>query len=360
MRAILKKGKQGRKICLSGESLPDRQGEEKMEDKEFTAFVVRENNGAWEGTRETRKISELPPGQVLIRVSYSSVNYKDALSASGNRGVTRHYPHTPGIDAAGIVEESGSDRFHAGDEVIVTGYDLGMNTDGGWGQYIRVPDSWPVRRPAGMTLRDAMIYGTAGFTAALSVRKLIRYGIQPEDGQILVTGATGGVGSLALSILHKLGYHTAAVTGKGAARDMLKHLGAEEVVLREDAVDETGKALLTPLWAAAVDTVGGAVLETALKTVRYGGCVTACGNVAGYRLETTVYPFILRGISLLGIDSVQCPMDEREELWQLLAGPWRPYTFAENTEEITPETLPENIDRILHGKVTGRILVCME
>lgn len=328
-----------------------------MEDKEFTAFVVREKEGTWEGKQETRKISDLPDGEVLIRVAYSSLNYKDALSASGNRRVTHRYPHTPGIDAAGVVEESSTVRFQAGDKVVVTGYDLGMDTDGGWGQYIRVPSSWPVHLPSEMTLRGAMIYGTAGFTAALSVQKLIRYGIRQEDGQILVTGATGGVGSTALAVLHRLGYHTAAVTGKEDARDMLKQLGAEEIIARTDAADQTGKPLLTPLWAAVVDTVGGALLETALKTVRYGGCVTACGNVAGGRLDITVDPFILRGISLLGINSVQCLMAEREELWEKMAGPWKPFHFGDNVKEIQMEALPDHIDRILHGRVAGRVLL---
>lgn len=323
-------------------------------------MTVEEKDGKFVGTVGERPVTSLPAGDVLIRVYWSSLNYKDALSASGNRGVTRTYPHTPGIDAAGMVESSSDERFHKGDEVVVTGYDLGMNTDGGFAEYVRVPAGWVVPLPEGLTLKEAMIYGTAGFTAGLSVKKLVDYGIRPEDGPVLVTGSTGGVGSVAVSILHTLGYTVTAVTGKPDAAEMLHHIGASAIVSHEDVTDTTGKALLKTKWAAVVDTVGGPILETALRTVRYGGCVTSCGNAAGFKLSVTVYPFILRGVALLGVDSVECPMDKRLALWKLLAGEWKPATLHDNVHEITLDELNDNIALILKGKLKGRTIVNLQ
>ena len=323
-------------------------------------MTVEEKDGKFVGTVGERPMTSLPAGDVLIRVYWSSLNYKDALSASGNRGVTRTYPHTPGIDAAGVVESSSDERFHKGDEVVVTGYDLGMNTDGGFAEYVRVPAGWVVPLPEGLTLKEAMIYGTAGFTAGLSVKKLVDYGIRPEDGPVLVTGSTGGVGSVAVSILHTLGYTVTAVTGKPDAAEMLHHIGASVIVSHEDVTDTTGKALLKAKWAAVVDTVGGPILETALRTVRYGGCVTSCGNAAGFKLSVTVYPFILRGVALLGVDSVECPMNKRLALWKLLAGEWKPATLHDNVHEITLDELNDNIALILKGKLKGRTIVNLQ
>lgn len=327
----------------------------------FKALSVTESNDST-FVREiiNREISSLPQGDVLIKVKYSSLNYKDALSASGNKGVTKNYPHTPGIDAAGIVMESTNESFHVGDQVIVTGYDLGMNTSGGYGQYIRVPASWIVKLPDNLSLRESMIYGTAGFTAALSVYRMISGGIRPDCGDILVTGATGGVGSITVSILHKLGYSVIAATGKPEAKDMLLQLGAKDIILREELNDKSGRILLKGNWAGVIDTVGGNMLATALKSTNYGGIVTCCGNVASPELLTTVYPFILRGITLYGIDSMQCPMDLRLKIWSMLSNEWKLTNLNQNVDEVSLVDLDNKIDLILHGKLQGRTIVNLD
>ncbi|WP_413163374.1 YhdH/YhfP family quinone oxidoreductase [Capilliphycus salinus ALCB114379] len=302
-------------------------------------------------------LDKLPPGDVLIRVHYSSLNYKDALSATGNRGVTRQFPHIPGIDAAGIVVNSNVPQFKPNDLVMVTGYDLGMNTWGGFAEYIRVPAEWVVPLPSDLTLQESMILGTAGLTAALSVNGLIQQEITPSLGEVLVTGSTGGVGSLAVSILAKLGYSVVAVTGKSKSHDFLKKLGAKLIINRSEIDEQTGKPLLKERWAGVIDTVGGNLLATAIKSTQYGGCVTACGLVAGANLTTTVYPFILRGVRLIGIDSVQCSMDKRLLIWSKLAAAWKPTYLDELVTTISLEQLPEKISEILQGNIQGRILV---
>lgn len=327
----------------------------------FKSMVVIENeDGKFSRNIVTKNISELPQGEVLINVKYSSLNYKDALSATGNKGVTRSYPHTPGIDAAGIVEESTNMNFQPGDEVFVTGYDLGMNTSGGFSQYIRVPGDWVVKRPKNLTLKESMIFGTAGFTAAISIDKLVNHGIQPKDGDILVTGATGGVGSVAVSILNKLGYNVIAATGKPELKAFMLNLGAKDIILRDELNDQSGRLLLKERWAGVIDTVGGNILGTALKSVRYGGCVTCCGNVASHELSTTVYPFILRGVSLLGVDSVQYPTNLRINLWDKLSKEWKIENLHENVEEISLEEVSDKIDQILKGKLNGRTIINLD
>lgn len=331
-----------------------------MSAKMFRCLQVDEVEGQGYRRRLVEKsVDDLPAGDVLIRVAYSSLNYKDALSATGNKGVTRTYPHTPGIDAAGVVEASDSDRVRAGDEVLVTGFDLGMNTAGGFAEYIRVPADWVVPLPQGLTLRESMIYGTAGFTAGLCVLRLEENGVKPGDGEVLVTGATGGVGSLAVALLAKLGHEVAAATGKADAHEFLRELGASRVVDRSDKEvnDESGRPLLKGHWAGAVDTVGGNPLATALKSIRYGGAVAACGLVASPKLETTVMPFILRGVSLLGVDSVQCGMERRGAVWEKLAGAWKPSMLETIAQEHTLEDLDGLIDRILKGGIRGRMVV---
>ena len=329
-----------------------------MNHTSFRAIVVNEKeNHQFVRKVVEREVSSLPEGDVFIQVHYSSLNYKDALSATGNKGVTRTYPHTPGIDAAGEVVSSEDNSFKVGDQVIVTGYDLGMNTSGGFGEYIRVPSSWVVPLPEGMSLKESMMYGTAGFTAALSVYKLIGAGIKPNMGDVLVTGATGGVGSVAVSILSKLGFNVVGATGKMEEKDMLLRLGAKKVIHRAELNDESGRPMLKGIYAGVIDTVGGRMLETALKTVKYGGCVTTCGNVAGQELQTTVYPFILRGISLLGVDSVQCPVDVRRDVWTLLAKEWGNKELLSYTEECTLEELEKKFTLILQGKLKGRTVV---
>jgi putative YhdH/YhfP family quinone oxidoreductase len=293
-------------------------------------------------------------------VKYSSLNYKDALSATGNPGVTRNYPHTPGIDAAGFVVESNDDNLRAGDKVLVTGYDLGMNTSGGYGEYIRVPASWVVKLPENLSLRESMIFGTAGFTAALSVYKLVNSGVKPQDGDILVTGATGGVGSTAVSILNKLGYSVIGATGKTHEKEMLLEIGAKDIVDRKEIDDDSGRALLKGRWAGVIDTVGGNILATAIKSTNYGGSVTTCGNVSSHEFSTSVYPFILRGVTLFGVDSVQCPMDTRLNIWEKLSLDWKPDNLNDNVDEVSLEGLIEKIDVILEGKNKGRTIVNLE
>lgn len=329
-----------------------------MSGRSFKAMVITETpDNRFLRSIQDRDIEELPPGEVLVRVKYSSLNFKDVLSSIGNRGVTKKYPHTPGIDAAGIVEESRSGAFRPGEEVIVTSYDLGMNTSGGFGQYIRVPAEWVVPRPAGLSLRESMVFGTAGFTAGLSVYRLISYGIGPDRGQVLVSGATGGVGSIALSILAKSGYDVVAVNGVVDETDFLMELGAKEVISIEEATDQTGKPLLKERWAGAVDAVGGLVLATAVKSTKYGGAVTCCGNVGSHDLPLNVYPFILRGVTLIGIDSQNCPMPLRLKVWEKLAGEWKLDRLDRLTTEIPLEEVGERIDLVLQKKHRGRTVV---
>ena len=329
-----------------------------MKNDLYKALVVKESSpNIYTREVETRSMAELPQGDLLVRVHYSSLNFKDALSASGNRGVTRNYPHVPGIDAAGVVEESSSTNFSPGDQVITTGFDLGMNTSGGYGQYIRIPEGWALHCPDHLSLRESMIFGTAGFTAAQSVNRLVNYPVLPDQGKILVSGATGGVGSIAVSIMAKLGYTISAVSGKPEAEDFLVKLGASEIVSRQQAADSSGKILLKEKWAGVIDTVGGEILATAIKSTAYGGAVTCCGNVASAELPLSVYPFILRGVSLLGIDSAKCPIHTRQEIWQKLAGEWK----IENLDSLVTECkLPELsgiIEKMLQGRQTGRVIV---
>ena len=324
----------------------------------FRALVVSEA-GEKEFKREIteRTKDDLPEGEVLVKVQFSSLNYKDALSASGNRGVTRKYPHTPGVDAAGLVEDSTSMNFSRGDKVIVHGYDLGMDTAGGFGQYIRVPADWVVTLPDTLTTKEAMMFGTAGFTAAQSVLRLTENKINPGSGKILVTGATGGVGSMAVAILAKAGFEVVASTGKADQEKFLKSIGANEVISREDATDTTGKLLLKGLWSGVVDTVGGDILATALKSTNQRGVVTTCGNVASHDLNVNVYPFILRGVTLIGIDSASCPMQRREKIWDMMATYWKLGNLEALTRTVTLEGLDNEIDKILSGGQVGRVVV---
>ncbi len=329
-----------------------------MQNISYNALVVQEiGSDAYSREVHSRSIRDLPDGDLLIRVHYSSLNYKDALSASGNRGVTRHYPHVPGIDAAGVVEESSSHDFRPGDQVIATGFDLGMNTSGGYGQYIRIPAGWALHCPQSLSLRQSMIYGTAGFTAAQSVEKLVNHPVLPEQGKILISGATGGVGSIAVSIMAKLGYSITAVSGKPEAEGFLTKLGANEIISREQAANSSGKPLLKEKWAGVIDTVGGEILATAIKSTGYGGAVTCCGNVSSPELPLTVYPFILRGVSLLGIDSAKCPLHNRQRIWQKLAGEWKIENLDSLATECTLHELPAIIEKMLQGLQTGRVIV---
>jgi len=326
----------------------------------FKALWVTENkDGSFERTIVERNIDDLPAGEVVIHVHYSSLNYKDALSATGNKGITRNFPHTPGIDAAGVVEISRNEQFAVGDEVIVTGYDLGMNTCGGYGQYIRVPAAWVVKKPEPLSLKECMIIGTAGFTAGVAAWKIQLMQLSPEAGPIVVTGATGGVGSMAISILSKAGYEVIAVSGKSNAWEYLQHLGAARLEDRSFVNDESNKALIKSKWAGAVDTVGGNTLATLLKACKPEGCVVSTGLVASPKLDTTVYPFILNGVNLLGVGSAETPMPVRLAIWEKLSHDWNiKDKFSAIAKEVTLEELNNSyINTILEGKIMGRIVV---
>ena len=327
----------------------------------FQALVVRVSDDKnYTRAIEERSIDDLPQGEVLIRVHYSSLNYKDGLSCIGDRGVTRHYPHTPGIDAAGIVESCDSSKFKAGDSVVIISYDLGANTAGGFGQFIRVPDDWVMPLPKGLSLRESMIYGTAGFTAGLCVNALQHHGLTPERGPIVVTGSTGGVGSVSVALLAGLGYSVSASTGKPDAENFLKKLGASKVIERKAVNDESGRTILKEVWAGAIDTVGGNTLATLLKACKQGGAVAATGLVESTKLPITVYPFIWRGVSLLGIYASGNTMSMRRKIWSRLAQEWKLDELESLAIECTLEQLNPKIDRILAGGQRGRVVVNMQ
>lgn len=324
----------------------------------YRALVVTElADGTFSRQVSTKKIDDLPAGEVLIKVKYSSLNYKDALSATGNRGVTKKYPHTPGIDAAGIVAESSVPELVSGDEVFVTGFDLGMNTSGGYQEYIRVPAAWVVKRMPNLNLKETMVYGTAGLTALLSVDSLVGSGVRANQGEILVTGTTGGVGSFAARTLVKLGYEVVGVQRRPEEEAFLNSLGLKRVVAVEEVDDQSGRPMGKTKWAGVIDTVGGNILATAIKTTCYGGSVTCCGNAASNNLPGTVLPFILRGITLYGIDSVECPMDYRLRVWDKIAGAWKLDNVEGLAEECSLDELSDKIDLILQGKIYGRVVV---
>lgn len=329
--------------------------------KTFRALKVKENEtGKFIRNIIERKLDDLPDGDVLIKVRYAALNYKDALSSVGNKGVTRNYPHTPGIDAAGTVVECKTPQFKAGDKVLVTSYDLGMNTDGAFAEYIRVPEGWVVPLPNGLNLRECMIIGTAGLTAAIGLYKLEMMGQNPEQGPIIISGASGGVGSMAVGILAKAGYQVIASTGKESVEEFLKNIGASEVVDREFANDDSSRPLMKPKWAGGIDTVGGNTLATLLKGCKPGGSVASCGLVGSPNLSTTVFPFIINGINLLGLDSANFPMKERRQIWKRLAQEWKLSDLDSIATMCTLEELDPYIDQILHGTLKGRVVVGMD
>lgn len=302
---------------------------------------------------------DLPKGEVLIRVHYSGVNYKDSLASIPNGNIVRNYPFVPGIDLAGVVVSSEDPRFHEGDEVIATSYEIGVSHFGGYSEYARIPAEWIVPLPKGLSLRESMIIGTAGFTAALSIYRLEQNGLQPGQGKVLVTGATGGVGSFAVAILSKLGYEVEASTGKESEHEYLKGLGAKTVISREEVVSSgRPKSLAKQRWIAAVDPVGGESLASILSQIKLGGHVAVSGLTGGASLPTTVYPFILRGVDLLGIDSAYCNYETRKEVWNRLAKEYKPDHLERFVhKEVTLEELPEAFPILLKGQAKGRILV---
>ncbi|MFJ8256374.1 acryloyl-CoA reductase [Peribacillus asahii] len=326
--------------------------------KSFDALVVNKQDDQFSVGVQQFSLQDLPEGEVLIRVQYSGVNYKDSLASIPNGNIVKTYPFVPGIDLAGVVVSSEDPRFQEGDEVIATSYEIGVSHFGGYSEYARIPAQWIVPLPKGLTLKEAMIIGTAGFTAALSVQRLEENNLTPDKGAVLVTGATGGVGSFAVSILSTLGYQVEASTGKEAEQEYLKKLGATTVLSREDVYDGKIRALGKQKWAAAVDPVGGEPLASVLSQIEYGGSVAVSGLTAGTKLPTTVFPFILRGVNLLGIDSVYCPMETRLKTWNRLATDFKPANLEELIQqEVTLHQLPDALPTLLKGDARGRIIV---
>ena len=321
----------------------------------FKAFRIYEEDGKSRGRIVQASLDELSPGAVVIRAAYSGVNYKDALAGTGSGKVVRRFPLIGGIDVSGTVEASADPRFKPGDAVLVTGFDLGVSHDGGYAQYVRAPGDWVVPLPNGLSLSDAMAIGTAGFTAALSLDDMERNGLTPASGPVIVTGATGGVGSVAIQLLAKRGYTITAFTGKDES-DYLRQLGAREILLRSNVTFGT-KPLEKATWAGAVDAVGGETLAWLTRTMMVGGTIASSGLAGGYELHTTVMPFILRGVKLLGIDSVACPRDRRLQVWQRLATDLRPDHLPTMIKEIGLEGLHEAFSILLKGQARGRFVV---
>jgi len=323
----------------------------------FKAFRTFEENKVVASRFVEMAVDELDPGDVVIRTKYSTINYKDALSHNGGGRIMRKYPTNAGVDMAGTVESSADPRWKSGDKVIVTGYDMGVAHDGGYSERVRVPADWVVRRPESMTAFDAMTLGTAGFTAALAVMLMEHNGLTPAAGPVAVTGATGGVGSVATEILGKLGYHVVAITGKKEESDYLRSIGAKEVLLRQSLDLTNIRPLGKATWAGVVDNLGGDLLASLLSTMNVGGTVAAVGLAADIKLHTTVMPFILRGVRLLGVDSVNCPMAIRQKLWNKLAVEWRPDRVHDLVRTIDFDELPTHFDPFLKGLVRGRTVV---
>ncbi len=326
-----------------------------MEDIKYKAFLTQETDSGFSNSIENLSTINLEENDLLIKVSYSSLNYKDALSASGNKGVTRNYPHTPGIDAVGEIVESNSSDFKEGDKIIVTGYDLGMNTYGGFGQYISIPASWAISLPDELSEAEAMSIGTAGLTAGLCVRKLLQNDLSPDSGDVLVTGASGGVGSVAVMVLSKLGFKVTALTGKKDQIEYLKSLGASSVIMRSD-MEEQGKPLQKGIYQGGVDTVGGNILSNFISQTSQRGAITCCGNVASDKLETSVFPFILRGVTLIGIDSAESLLEVKKEIWNNFSSDWK-IDLEKITKEVNLESLSDEVEKILKGNQVGRIRV---
>ena len=321
----------------------------------YSAYYVEESEGAFSTTISELELDNPPIGFVQIKVSHSSLNYKDALSASGNKGVTRNYPFVPGIDAAGTITDANSSQFEDGDEVIVTGYDMGMNTPGGFGEYINVPANWVVEKPENLSSLEAMSIGTAGLTAAASAMKIYETS-QAIDLPVLVSGATGGVGSIGVMLMSKLGKEVSALTGKPSSVNFLKSIGASNIIMRDEYLEASAKAMERPQFSSAIDTVGGNILSRMLPQISPHGVVACCGNVAGIDVNTTVFPFILRGITLAGIDSAESPIEFKTAIWNKFAGEWK-LDLSSMIKIVTKENLQQEVDLILQGGQQGRIVL---
>ena len=321
----------------------------------YSAYYVEENEGSYSASITKLDLKKPQEGFVQIKVSHSSLNYKDALSASGNKGVTRNYPFVPGIDAVGKITDANSSEFSEGEDVIVTGYDMGMNTPGGFGEYINVPAGWIVKKPAKLTNIEAMSIGTAGLTAAASVLKIYE-SLENSDLPILVSGATGGVGSIAVMLLSKLGKEVSALTGKSSSTDFLQSIGASNIIMRDKYLESDIKALERASFSSAIDTVGGKILSKMLPQISPHGVVACCGNVAGIEVNTTVFPFILRGLTLAGIDSAESPIEFKTSIWNKFADEWK-LNLSSLIKIVTKEDLQQEIDLILKGGQQGRVVL---
>ncbi len=324
----------------------------------FRAFLLNKTGDEFSAAVSTLADSDLPPGEVTVKVEWSGVNYKDGLACQPKSAVVRTYPMVPGIDLAGVVLESADPRFNAGQRVVVIGYEVGVSHFGGYAELWRGPAKWVSALPDGLSTKEAAALGTAGFTAAMSVAAIQEHGVTPASGAVIVTGATGGVGSTAVSMLAGLGYTVAASTGKASEHAFLQGLGASEILTREEVSAENARPMESERWAAAVDPVGGATTAYLLRTTRYAGCVTVSGLTGGTAITTTVLPFILRGVNLLGIESVNYPIEKRAPLWQRMAGDLKPRGLLESIAvETGLEGIPDAVARILAGQIRGRVLI---
>jgi len=326
----------------------------------YKALETSEIDKLFENSIIEKDISSLPDHDTLIKVQFSSLNYKDALSASGNKGVTRNYPHTPGIDAAGIIVETTGKKFKQGDEVIVTGYDMGMNTCGGFGEYIKVPQEWIVKKPENLSLSESMAFGTAGLTAGLCLRKLLIHGLKPEDGEVFVSGVTGGVGIISLMLFKKLGFEVTAITGKLNQESLLKDLGAKKVIDRNELDLDLISPLQKPIYSGGIDAVGGKILSNLICMTSQRAAIACCGMVGGLSLDTSIFPFILRGLSLFGIDSAESLIETKEEVWENFASSWKLEMIDNNIKNISLDELPSEIDKILKGEQIGRVRIAYD
>ena len=323
----------------------------------YKALITSEENKTFINSIEKKNIDDLPDNDTLVKVKFSSLNYKDALSASGNKGVTRNYPHTPGIDAAGVIEKTSGNRFKEGDEVIVTGYDMGMNTFGGFGEYIKVPQEWIIKKPDNLSLSESMAFGTAGLTAGLCLRKLLAHGLKPEDGNVFVSGVTGGVGIISLMLFNKLGFNVTAITGKLDQEDFLKSIGADQVIDRNTLDSDLISPLQKPIYSGGIDAVGGKILANLICSTSQRAAIACCGMVGGISLDTSIFPFILRGLSLFGVDSAESLIEVKEEVWSNFSSVWKLESIDENIKDISLEELPNEIEKILKGKQIGRVRI---
>ncbi|MCY1572849.1 acryloyl-CoA reductase [Staphylococcus pettenkoferi] len=321
----------------------------------FKAYVVNQQDGEFSKGFQDFTTDDLPDGDVLIKVKYSGINYKDALATTKDNKIVQSYPMVPGIDLAGVVEHSDTPAFEAGDEVIVTGYDLGVSHYGGFSEYARVNEEWIVKKPKDHTLEEAMIYGTAGFTAGLAIEELEHNGLSVERESVLVRGATGGVGTLAMMMLDAIGYDVIASTGKDDVEDNLKALGAKEVIPRIEDYDK--KPLAKRQWQAAVDPVGGSSLAQVLKQLHHNGSLALIGMTGGNYFESSVFPFILRGANIIGIDSVTTSMKMRTKIWRRLAKDLKPDQLHDIKTTISFDDLEDYVDKVLQHDNSGRIII---